>query len=59
MTPDRVLYVKLPDDMHKALRVRAAEHGIPMSEIVRELIAAYLEGRITLPPRKREEGLTK
>ena len=35
MTPDRTLFVKLPDDMHKALRVRAAELGIPMSEIVR------------------------
>ena len=55
MTPDRTLFVKLPDDMHKALRVRAAELGIPMSEIVRELIETWLEGRINLSVKDTRE----
>ena len=48
--------VRLPDDMHKALRVRAAELGIPMSEIVRELLEAWLEGRVELPTKETGEN---
>lgn len=48
MTPDKLLMVRLPDEMHKRLRVRAAELGVPMSEIVRELLDAWLAGQIRL-----------
>lgn len=54
MTPDRSLVVKLPDDLHRAFRVRAAELGVPMSEIVRDLLEAWLAGLIELPD--KEEG---
>ena len=49
MTPDKLLMVRLPDEMHKRLRVRAAELGVPMSEIVRSLLDAWLDEHITLP----------
>lgn len=49
MTPDKMLMVRLPDEMHKRLRVRAAELGVPMSEIVRELIDVWLDEQISLP----------
>ena len=56
MTPDRSLVVKLSDDMHRAFRVRSAELGIPMSEIVRDLIQAWLEGRVILPAQETGEN---
>lgn len=55
MTPDRSLVVKLPDDLHRALRIRAAELGIPVSEIVRALLRAWLDGRLELPALKAKE----
>ncbi len=35
----------LPPAMHRALRLRALEMGIPATEIVRQAITRYLEGR--------------
>jgi len=55
MTPDRNLIVLLPDAMHKALRVRAAELGESMSAIVRELIQAWLDGQIELAVEEDKE----
>jgi plasmid stability protein len=55
----------LPDEVHRALRVRAAEHGRSTEAEVREILAAAVkpEGRVrmgeALAALGREIGLTK
>lgn len=44
MADTRVLYVRLPADLHKRLRVTAAKRGEHMSELVREAVERFLEG---------------
>lgn len=41
--------VKTTESFHKAVRVRAAELGQPISDIVRDLLKMWLEGKIQLP----------
>ena len=36
-------YVRLPADLHLRLKITAAERGRPMSKLVVEAIAQYLE----------------
>lgn len=45
--PKRIT-IKTTAELHKAVRVKAAEIGRPISEIVRELLALWLEGRVKL-----------
>jgi len=47
--------VRLTEAQHKAVRVRAAELGRPISEIVRELLDKWLDGRIDLEGTELED----
>ena len=49
MPRERKLMVRMTEAQHKAVRVKAAESGRPVSEIVRELLAAWVKGDIILP----------
>ena len=49
MDRERRIMVRAPESLHKAVRVKAAELGRPVSEIVRELLAMWVEGKIELP----------
>jgi plasmid stability protein len=49
MTPERKLMVRVPDELHRAVRVKAAQLGRPISEIVRELLQAWVAGQIETP----------
>ena len=58
MASERMMMVRMSEDLHKAVRVRAAELGRPMSEIVRALLTAWVTGRIELselPERELED----
>lgn len=46
---ERRITVKVTEALHKAVRVRAAELGRPVSEIVRALLKAWLAGEVDLP----------
>jgi plasmid stability protein len=50
MARERMIMVRVPDELHKAVRVKAAELGRPISEIARGLLQAWVEGRIETPP---------
>ena len=54
MTQERKMMVRMTEDLHKAVRVKAAELGRPVSEIVRELLAGWAEGEIELPTHQEE-----
>ncbi|MBU0490448.1 MAG: hypothetical protein KKA73_21515 [Chloroflexi bacterium] len=41
--------MKTTEELHKAVRVKAAEMGRPVSEIVREFLTAWAAGEIELP----------
>ena len=52
MKQERRITVKVEEEQHKAVRVKAAGLGKPVSEIVRLLLQLWVSGRIELP----EEG---
>ncbi|MFX1412086.1 MAG: ribbon-helix-helix domain-containing protein [Promethearchaeota archaeon] len=49
MARERRITVRAPEKLHKAVRVKAAELGRPVSEIVRELLELWTAGEIELP----------
>ncbi len=56
MERERRITVKTTETLHKAVRVRAAEMGCSVSEIVRTLLRAWVTGQIELPVQLGEEG---
>lgn len=55
MPRERKLMVRLTEEKHRAVRVRAAELGQPISEIVRYLLDLWLEGKVEINLTEREE----
>ena len=56
MAQERRMMVRMTEEQHKAVRIKAAELGRPVSEIVRELLAMWVAGKVELPePRQRGE----
>lgn len=49
MMSERMMMVRMPEKLHKAVRVKAAELGTSMSQIVRALLTAWVTGKIELP----------
>ncbi|MCP4544230.1 MAG: ribbon-helix-helix protein, CopG family [Chloroflexi bacterium] len=49
---ERRIMVRAPESLHKAVRVKAAELGQPVSEIVRELLTGWVSGEVKLPKTK-------
>ena len=54
MEQERRITVKATEELHKAVRVKAAELGRPVSEIVRELLAGWASGEIELPTQEEK-----
>lgn len=52
---ERRIMVRAPESLHKAVRVKAAELGQPVSEIVRELLTGWVSGEIELPTKAKEK----
>ena len=50
MDLERRITGKTTEKFHKSVRVKAAELGLPVSEIVRGLLALWVEGKIDFPP---------
>ena len=42
------LSIDLPDEMHRALKAKAATEGRTVSDLVREIIRKYLDGNYTV-----------
>jgi plasmid stability protein len=42
--------VKTPDDLHKQVKVKAAQDGKEVSGVIRGLLAAWLQGAATPAP---------
>jgi len=56
MAQERKLTIRISEEEHKAVRVKAAELGRPVSEIVRALLAGWVSGEIELPAENEEEA---
>jgi plasmid stability protein len=54
VTEERKMMVRVSEDLHRAVRVKAAELGRPVSEVVRGLLRRWVEGEIETP--SEEEG---
>jgi plasmid stability protein len=48
------LTVRMSEDLHRAVRVKAAELGRPLSEIVRGLLRKWIQDEIETP--SKQEG---
>lgn len=48
MAKERTMMVRMSEELHRAVRVRAAELGRPISEIVRALLTAWVTDKIEL-----------
>jgi plasmid stability protein len=55
MAQERTMMVRMSEELHKAVRVRAAELGRPISEIVRALLTAWVTDRIELSELQESE----
>ena len=55
MERERRITVKTTETLHKAVRVKAAELGQPVSEIVRELLTGWVSDEIELPTKTKEK----
>jgi len=53
-TPRRIT-IRATERLHKAVRVKAAELGLHVSDIVRGLLRGWLRGDILLPAPEPEE----
>ncbi len=49
MGEERKMLVRVSEDLHRAVRVKAADLGRPVSEIVRGLLRQWVEGRVATP----------
>lgn len=56
MAQERKLTVRISEDEHRAARVKAAELGRPVSEIVRGLLTLWVQGKVSLPELGAEES---
>jgi predicted DNA binding CopG/RHH family protein len=54
MAQEHKLTVRISESEYRPVRVRAAELGRPVSQVVRELLAAWAAGKIELPPPEPE-----
>lgn len=43
------LTLRVSEDFHREVRVECAKRGIPIAEIIRQLLRMWLEGQIELP----------
>jgi hypothetical protein len=49
------MMVRMTEEQHKSVRVKAAELGRPVSEIVRKLLDLWVEGKIDLSESEEDE----
>lgn len=55
MDEDKKIMVRVPEELHKAVRVKAAELGRPISEIVRQFLRAWVSGELLTPPPEKDD----
>ena len=56
MAQEHKLTVRISEDEYRPVRVKAAELGRPVSEIVRGLLRLWVEGKIVVPRLGAEES---
>ena len=54
MSEERRIMLRVSEDLHRAVRVKAADIGRPVSEVVRGLLRQWVEGKLETP--SDEEG---
>ena len=54
MSEERRIMLRVSEDLHRAVRVKAADIGRPVSEVVRGLLRQWVEGKLETP--SEEEG---
>jgi predicted HicB family RNase H-like nuclease len=52
---DHKMTIRIPRELHKAAKVKAAESDVTLSEVVREFLRMWMAGQIELPSQAKEE----
>ena len=52
---EKKIMVRVSDELHKAVRVKAAELGRPISEIMRQWLRAWVAGEMPDPPPEEDK----
>lgn len=53
MTEERRIMVRVSEDLHRTVRVKAADLGRPLSEIVRGLLRQWVDEKIETPSEEK------
>jgi Arc/MetJ-type ribon-helix-helix transcriptional regulator len=59
MEKEKRITVKMPESLHKAVRLKAVEQGRYVSDVVREFFALWVEDEIELPSESEGENPPK
>jgi hypothetical protein len=49
MTDDHKMTIRLPKELHKAVKIKAIESDITLSEAIRKLLGGWVSGKVELP----------
>ena len=49
---DHKMAVRIPRELHKAAKVKAAQSDVTLSESVRELLRLWVAGKVELPTKE-------
>lgn len=49
MAKEHTMMVRMADKLHKAARIKSVELGLPLSEVVRDLLTGWVDGTVALP----------
>ena len=55
MQDERRVMVRVPEELHKAVRVKAAELGRTISEIVRQFLRVIVSGDLPTPQPEKDD----
>lgn len=55
MRKDRKMMIRVPEDLHREARIKSAEFGRPLSEIVRQFLRAWVSGELETPPIEKDD----
>ena len=56
MNEERRVMVRVPEELHRAVKVKAAELGRPISEIVRQFLRAWVSGELDTPQPEKDNN---
>ena len=55
MNEERHIMVRVPEEFHRDVKVKAAEEGRLISDVVRQFLRAWVSGDLPTPPPEKDD----